>query len=69
MCGAVVVMEWLMSPRELRDLQRWAEAWPVERHDFMVGSGVAPCPITLRGSELWTELEWQVERAVERLTR
>jgi hypothetical protein len=64
-----VVMEWLMSPRGLLDLQRWADAWPVERHDFMVGSGVGPCPTTLRRSELWTKLEWQVERAVDLLAR
>lgn len=57
-----VVMEWLMSPQELQDLQRWADAWPVERHDFMVGPGVTPCPTTLRRSELWTKLEWQVKR-------
>lgn len=50
------VLEWHLTLAEIRALRRWTDLWPPDRHDFLVGANITPCPTTLRSTEHFERL-------------
>ena len=55
------VLEWHLTLSEIRSLRRWTDLWHPDRHDFLVGANITPCPTTLRSSGHFKRLRDHLE--------